>query len=82
MEHVHVEKESMLPGVTCDFVQLFIKLCQLCTLPHDVLPHEEGSHDGHGPPLIAGVKGKLYQGLVQQYTLIPEVKSSPSCKFR
>lgn len=64
---------------TCDLVELLIELGQLGALPHDVLPHEEGGHDGHGAPLIAGVQGILDQGLVQQHAFVAQVEAPPTC---
>lgn len=73
-------KTRWFPGqLTCDFVELLIKLGKLGALGHDVLPHEEGCHDGHGAPLIAGVQGILDEGLVQQNALIAQVEPPATC---
>ena len=66
--------------LACDFVQLLIKLGQLCTFAHDVLPHEERRHDRHGAPLIAGVQSILYQRLIQKHSLVSEVEASAACR--
>lgn len=75
-------EEDRQQCATCDLVQLLIKLGQLCALSHDVLAHEEGRHDWHGPPLICAVQSKLYEGLIQEHPFIPEVEPSATCCAR
>lgn len=69
--HLVFSFSASSPVPTCDLVQLLVELGELGALPHDALPHEEGSlhrrkiplvqerHGGCNESLWAGERGEV-----------------------